>query len=130
MKKKIKKLWVRALRGDHKDRNGKKYRQVDGALNVGGKFCCLGVLCDLYSREKDAKWEAGYSSWGDNPSDIAKAFLGESCSLPKKVQEWSGLKTPEGARVTFVGFPRSLVSHNDEYKRTFDEIATMVEEQL
>ena len=48
MNPEVKKLWVEALRGG-------KYVQGKGKLHYISKdgqekFCCLGVLCDLYPR--------------------------------------------------------------------------------
>jgi len=45
MDKKIKKLWVRALRSG-------KYKQGEDRLKRDGRYCCLGVLCNVVG----AKW--------------------------------------------------------------------------
>jgi|SRR5712671_2579910 len=57
----IKVKWVAALRSG-------KYRQGEGYLQKDGRFCCLGVLCDLLD-DKDWRrsWdeqEAGSLLWG------------------------------------------------------------------
>lgn len=44
MKKELKKRWIKALRsGD--------YTQANGYLQKDGKFCCLGVLCQIEKPE-------------------------------------------------------------------------------
>ena len=57
MNKDIKTLWVAALRsGD--------YEQAQGVLKRDGGFCCLGVLCDLHSKQYERKWYNGsYSEY-------------------------------------------------------------------
>lgn len=40
MNKKIKKLWLKALRSG-------EYKQGKLALRIKNKYCCLGVLCDI-----------------------------------------------------------------------------------
>jgi len=66
MKLEVKKLWIEALRSG-------KYEQGRGALNKDGKFCCLGVLCDLAVKagvevevNKDAVKKVFYNgnAWG------------------------------------------------------------------
>lgn len=65
--------WVRALLSG-------KYKQAKDQLRDGNNFCCLGVACDLYAKEKKrVKW---------NPDE---SFLGEDCELPVKVANWLGL---------------------------------------
>lgn len=42
----LKRRWVEALRSG-------EYRQGRMALQSGGEYCCIGVLCDVYD---DSKW--------------------------------------------------------------------------
>lgn len=70
--------WVAALRsGD--------YRQGFGGLHVNGKFCCLGVACDLYAKEHDVRWEIN-----DFTPTNGLAFLNRSDVLPPAVADWLG----------------------------------------
>lgn len=76
MKKRIKKLWLEALRG-------KGYRQGRGRLRAGdGGFCCLAVLCDLHA-------QATGEEWRDDHGRLS--YLGHPFDLPLQVQEWAGL---------------------------------------
>jgi hypothetical protein len=47
MNPEVKARWVAALRSG-------EYKQGKGALRLNNKFCCLGVLCDLYGDDYDA----------------------------------------------------------------------------
>jgi hypothetical protein len=117
MKKSVMKQWVKALRSG-------EYAQ--GKLRLctvgGGKFdyfCCLGVLCDLYQQKVgDLKVTEGFS-WGG----YSLQYNGLTGSLPKKVRDWSGMKSSRG--VLDVG---SLAYHNDTGCKDFNEIADIIEE--
>lgn len=107
MNQQIKEKWMNALRSG-------EYSQTRGFLRTTEGFCCLGVLCDLYSKETETEWEEyeyAYSS-----------FLEEFATLPEKVMEWSGLKEPN----PYFEQVGSLASLNDEGKE-FIEIADMIE---
>ena len=79
MKKNINDLWTKALRSD-------QYEQGTHCLkNENNEYCCLGVLCDLYRKEKNLEWQ------GDGRSNSI-IFLDEEYYLPREVVEWSGLK--------------------------------------
>jgi hypothetical protein len=85
MKEKILKKWVKALRsGKYKKGQGQlailKDSEDDNSKRV--KYCCLGVLCDLYAKETGIKWD------GD-------LFEEESGALPKAVMKWAGLKSDD-----------------------------------
>lgn len=46
--------WVRALRSG-------EFKQGRGQLRHAGRYCCLGVLCQL---RPDIKWRGGDAIWG------------------------------------------------------------------
>lgn len=48
MRDELKKKWIEALRS-------KKFEQGQNAMNSNGKFCCLGVLCEVLELPKKAK---------------------------------------------------------------------------
>lgn len=85
MDKRIKALWIGALRGG-------EYAQGVGRLRSKetDKFCCLGVLCDLASKE-------GVGDWRSYEDDVlAVNFLTEgegveSAFLPRAVRAWAGI---------------------------------------
>ena len=77
MNKKVKELWVEALRGG-------VYTQLEGGLRhtdtLDGltRFCCLGVLCDLHAKAHTMEWECD-------------TYMGSISTLPSTVAEWAGL---------------------------------------
>lgn len=113
MKKRIKTKWLSALRSD-------EYQQCQEQLRVDSEtdrsFCCLGVLCDIYSKEKKIKWKL----LGGMQKIHEEGYL-----LPKKVREWAGI---EDDQVT-VGKGLNLVTLNDDGK-TFKQIARYIEKYL
>jgi hypothetical protein len=73
----VKIRWLEALRSN-------KYRQGTGTLRtLEGKFCCLGVLCDLYSPEE---WKnfSGYANY-------SYGTINEPAVLIPSVCDWAGL---------------------------------------
>ena len=120
MKEEIKNIWVKALRsGD--------YQQGEGMLVNDGKFCCLGVLCDLHRHETDS---AAWKTAGDEndtvlqytPLDSAIASQREAGVLPPFVMKWSGVRTPQGTINN-----GSLTALNDSGS-SFSEIADYIDE--
>jgi len=79
MKTQILKKWVKALTSG-------KYKQGRLALKTKeGRYCCLGVLCDLHAKETGGKWE--------DPTQYQHfSYFGTSGILPNKVMKWAGLK--------------------------------------
>lgn len=108
----IKARWIEALRsGD--------YEQALGSLRPrNGGFCCLGVLCDLYSEETDTPWTE-YAGWF--------FMLGYDSYLPDEVAKWAGCE--DYPRINILGESRGLVSMNDS-GTPFDKIADLIEEHL
>lgn len=118
MKEEIKKRWVKALRSD-------EYRQARSALRIGERFCCLGVLCDLYRKEKNDP----RIDWQFNGIDYV--FLGSTIYLPERVLKWAKLKHNNDSvffegRVPGVYGRPSLAKLNDS-NFSFDEIADRIE---
>lgn len=80
MKEEIAKRWADAL-------DSGEYKQGHGALRTAsGKFCCLGVLCDLYAKDTGRKWSDEFGLHDRSGIHIE----GESSYLPEKVCEWAG----------------------------------------
>lgn len=111
MNKRIKEMWLEALRsGD--------YKQTTGCLNNGkGGFCCLGVLTDLYIKEKN-------KAWIPNSNGHLVLELGRNDFLLEEVQEWAEVDT-EDPRVG----TRTLSEYNDGLM-PFPEIADLIEKKL
>jgi len=118
MNEKVVQKWTAALRSG-------AYKQGDGALRTEDNYCCLGVLCDLYSKEHDD------SGWREDDRDHtgvipfatpSSSTLTETAQLPVEVMEWVGISDPEG---TF-GESNSLVLCNDS-GASFEAIANLID---
>ena len=75
MDKRVKEMWVKALRSG-------EYEQTQERLCNKNGYCCLGVLCDLHAKETGQAWDSypeGYE------------YVGESGVLPDVVAVWAGL---------------------------------------
>ena len=97
MKEEIKNKWVKALRSG-------EYAQGTGCLVEDGRFCCLGVLCDISETNK--------REWG--------SFAG----LPHSVKDWAGMSSIFG----HFGISTCLSELNDSGK-TFIDIADVIEKE-
>lgn len=112
----IKKKWVKALRSG-------KYIQGKNKLQTNdGKFCCLGVLCDIHSKEKGKKWTRSISFDTLN-------YLDASGLLPNEVSKWAGLKDND-PYVTSPKHEKTLSELNDGGGYGFKKIANLIENQL
>ena len=111
MKKRIKNLWLKALRSG-------KYRQGTAGLRAEDMYCCLGVLCDLHSK-------AAFTSWDYDEKTGIFRYLGESVVLPAEVCAWAGLDEANPAVGRIV-----VTTHNDTARRSFKRIALLIERHL
>lgn len=122
MNPEIKAKWVAALRSG-------KYKQGKAVLkDTEGRFCCLGVLCDIYNPD----------GWGE-PVTVGVVYTGHSfgvegdCSstvLPDVVVKWANMP---GSNPTVIvnecGDSISVAELNDQGD-TFVDIADLIEENL
>jgi len=121
MFKDIKEEWIKALESG-------EYKQGTGCLRrtvlEDDKFCCLGVLCDLYQKK------TGKGRWENSGFGIM-FFQKERGQLPLEVAEWAGLdstnpivwdKNPDGT-----SYEWPISNHNDE-NRSFKDIARILSE--
>lgn len=112
MLKEIKERWASALRSG-------KYRQGTAMLQDSNKnFCCLGVLCNLYNKEKHRSWE----ELNINGEEI----------LPIKVMAWAGLLS-QNPNVAYESEVHTLSAYNDGeagINLDFNQIADLIEAQL
>ena len=103
----IKQVWIEALRsGD--------YQQGRENLCSNGKFCCLGVLTDLYIKEHGLQWK-------QDSADLW-SFEEEGGTLPRSVQDWSGILEPNPMILD-----NFATAHNDRYAEDFATIADYIE---
>jgi hypothetical protein len=110
MNQDIKTKWVAALRSG-------EYQQGRSQLRKDDKFCCLGVLCDIHSKETETEWLVNY-------------YDDEYEFLSKNVMKWSGLKQ-KNPKLPY-NTPRNIISFSslNDSGSTFLEIANLIEGQL
>ena len=114
--------WVDALRSG-------KYTQGRKALHEDNEFCCLGVACDLYSKEVSGTWVKE----PDGSTGFYFMVNGYSSqdNLPMPVGEWLGLNTNDGFLIpdSSPGVAQSLIELNDNFRFDFKKIADVIESQ-
>ena len=126
MNSEVKAKWLEALRSE-------EYKQTRYTLrSPNDGFCCLGVLCDIYTKEVGGSW-----AWDEIQNPDAYSLEVEdqlaTVELPDCVVEWAGLevRSPEVAN-TFregeVAFS-ALASLNDDGK-DFKFIADLIDRDL
>ena len=99
--------WVRALRSG-------KYKQGRECLCVDGKFCCLGVVCELAIK-------AGVRVKKSETQEDGVRYDEQACVLPTKVMEWVGLKDDEGR------FGDGMLTSLNDSGKSFKQIARIIE---
>jgi hypothetical protein len=114
MNKRIKKLWIKALRSG-------KYKQARSALRVVENgdtgYCCLGVLCEVYRRStKRGDWE-GSTFMVDGVYSMSQ--------VPSPVCDWAKLEQPNPR----LGRVKTAITLNDNGK-PFSLIADRIEKYL
>ena len=118
----IKKKWLAALRSG-------EYRQTKGYLrrtdidNVYPRFCCLGVLTDLFIKE-----HPNNSKWRNQKSVSCPILNGKSCGgiqLPLPVQRWASLNTYSPRAKN-----KKYLSTMNDGGMNFDQIADAIEESF
>jgi hypothetical protein len=126
MNKKVKALWLKALRSG-------KYKQARGQLKKGNGFCCLGVLTDLYLQEM-REIVASNIKFGGSPEDLlTDVYIPEpdDADLSKQVQDWAGLDSCDpNVQCKKDADMESLSYLNDTKKFTFKQIANAIEKNL
>lgn len=113
MNQRIKTKWIKALRSG-------KYKQGFNDLKTeDGKYCCLGVLTDLYCKATGADFDK---------------FNVEYSTLPPEVQEWASIEEEDDNSDNPVIEGAALSEYNDGggtvKPKTFKGIATLIEKHL
>lgn len=114
MKARVKRLWLKALRSG-------KYQQGKNQLRNGDRFCCLGVLCEVYRQDTGkGRWTRGESFVAGDSEDC--------CVLPDAVMAWAALSgdTPRLGPRKNSAYATTL---NDN-GRSFSYIADRIEKYL
>ncbi len=121
MKIEVKEKWVAALRsGD--------YPRGKGCLSNAGKFCPLGVLCEVAIKE-------GLDIHTKQLTPLngihSMSYDGEKSFLPWSVSHWCGLSNDSPVVVLIKnGSLIPLTALNDTFDYSFEKIADLIEEQL
>lgn len=105
MKQEVKDRWTTALRSG-------QYEQGQGQLKKDGKFCCLGVLCDVVGFDLDQPRP-------DVTSGFARRLWGSASGL--------GITPPVLSDLLPFNLRNQLANLNDA-GRTFPEIADRIEQ--
>ncbi len=119
MNQQIKQQWIEALRSG-------EYSQTQNQLKNHYGYCCLGVLCDLYSKAN----ENGLWIEEENLFHF-ETFEGEYeySTLPTDVCKWAGLD--DDNPVVEYGEEKVAISDlNDKEQLSFNQIAAIIEVQL
>lgn len=119
MNSEIKAKWIHALRVDPQyiqDPNGGRLKTTNG-------YCCLGVLCDLYVKEKGIEWS--------NDDNHKFSLNGLNDFLPPAVVDWAGLtnNNPDVVMSTDEQVYKTLAELNDD-GYSFDDLANLIEAKL
>jgi len=136
MNKELIRQWVEALRSG-------KYTQGRKALrNIDNTYCCLGVLCDISKDTLGLKWEHDSNDECESEvytmernggvlPDSVWEYLGRDTDYKVKISTTNS-KIPKSVIDSFV-YPLShiyLVTLNDQYKLSFEQIADIIEEEF
>ena len=108
LKPRITKKWIKALRSG-------KYQQGNGYLCKDDKYCCLGILIAVHFGEDVFLPAKGHGI------ENVKAFDGKISYLPSDFSDQIGLD---------YSTEESLIHMNDLDKKTFNEIADYIENNL
>jgi hypothetical protein len=116
----VKKAWLKALRGG-------EYKQAQSVLCTGnGAMCCLGVLADVVLDTYWVRSDIEADTGGDWMLLIGKDEYddeyGEYHTVPYEFRKQLGTITSEAFG--------HLITLNDDYDYSFDDIADWIEEHL
>lgn len=115
MNPEIKDKWITALESG-------EFEQGKGSLADNGRYCCLGVLCELAARE------GAVQRFSLGARGAAYGALKLTGVLPTEVEEWAGL--PASCHGAPYIMDMSITDWNDHKGKTFNELAIMIKEHL
>lgn len=131
MNPEVKQKWIDALRSGNYEQGSEKLRTVTG-------YCCLGVLCDLYSKEQGAEWEFRGLDENTHQTTDYWYFEDQSEFLPESVKEWAGLPVVNpSVRVDVTDnddeddwFYNDEIANLNDSGYTFNELSNVIEQQF
>jgi hypothetical protein len=123
MKKAIADKWVKALRsGEYKQVQKRLAAYTDKTKTEVG-FCCLGVLTDLYAKEKNFG-RKDYQHLFNFDEDTDECIMSV---LPYAVRVWADMDTAVGMFIKENNRVLDLAILNDDWNVDFDGIANTIE---
>lgn len=133
MKKDIAKIWTKALRSG-------KYKQGFCTLrDKDNEFCCLGVLCDLYDKDRKAKKKKSIKisapRYNGNKDRYCYVYGTTSDFLPQEVKKWAGMRTVRGSFELITDgthLDLALINDGDSHlgRKNFKDIAKIIEQHV
>lgn len=129
MKPEIKERWLKALRSGEYAQGANALRTFDYAKDCATGHCCLGVLCDLHSKETGKQWTHDYKNG-------QSYYFDQEGTLPPVVRIWAGLLASDPIlKDDRLELCASVLNDGDSVAgkikpRTFLEIANLIEAQL
>ncbi len=118
--------WVAALRSG-------EYSQTKGILRDNRGFCCLGVACDLFSKQVPNGWWMPEDNQGFIPfrSVSTKQTEGEVTSevLTDAVAEWLGLGGDFNPSIVNGEFSKESLADANDSGMPFSQIADIIEKE-
>lgn len=132
MNPKNKSMWVDALRSG-------EYKQTQSSLKDDTGFCCLGVLCDLYTKSENPEGSQWFKETEDSPTVFRYTCGGDSewyeegSFLPHFVAQWAGLRSsaPQVNAIDSESSETPVYLHKlNDTGSSFSEIADVIEKSL
>lgn len=101
-----------------------EYKQTQNQLYNGDGYCCLGVACDIFSKEVGGEFILDKNHYYFN-------FKGKQSKnyLTQEVQEFFGFQTHCGSFNQQCGNRTNLTILNDDRGKSFLEIADIIESE-
>lgn len=129
MKKKVANIWIKALRSG-------KYKQGRSTLRTDDdKFCCLGVLCDLYTKDRKTKKKKSIkvsktATYNGNEDKACYKYGNTYDFLPSEVRKWAGMRSKSGLlEIDGSYLNLAILNDGESYlgRKSFKEIANIIE---
>jgi hypothetical protein len=126
MNSEVKAKWVAALRSG-------EYQQGRGELrSISNCFCCLGVLCDLYDKDRKQKKKKSIKitnpKYDGNKNFACFKYGNQTDFLPAAVRVWAGMSSNKG---WLNGIHLSGLNDGDYDKHyTFKDIAKIIKKNI
>lgn len=129
----IKAQWLAALRSGEYIQGAGALRRENSDGTVG--YCCLGVLCEVLAKDGKIEFEPDASypdlrNYGGGVDEEDDLLSGGAFSLPYVVCELVGISTDSGEYQDEYGDEETLISQNDSERKTFSEIADIIEKNF